>query len=140
MCEIRDIFVLVLLVLCSISDIRRRGVYTWVLIALTFLLIMFCMVYGREHILSILGGIGVGGMFLAVSRLSREAIGYADSWMIALLGGYLGIQRILLLLTMAFVFAGLFGLGGFVFRRMRKGSAMPFIPFLTIAFIGVILL
>ena len=82
----------------------------------------------------------VGGVFLLASRWSKEVIGYGDSWLILLLGGYLGIRRVLLLLTIAFFLAGIFGLLGYVLRRLRRGSTIPFIPFLTVAYMGVIFL
>lgn len=140
MCEIKDLFVLILLILCSISDIRRRGVYTWILVAMSLLLTLYCIFYQQEEVWIVLGGIGVGLLFLFISRISREAIGYADSWLILLLGGYLGICDILILLTVAFVVVGLFGLVGLAVRRLKRASSMPFIPFLTIAYLGVILL
>jgi len=140
MCEIKDLFVFAILILCTISDIRRKGVYTWVLIVLTLLLVIFSVCFQTENIWSTVGGLIVGILFFIVSKLSREAIGYADSWMILLLGGYLGLKNILIMLTLAFVITGIVGLVGFVFRKLKKTSSVPFIPFLTIAYIGVMLL
>ena len=140
MCKIEDAFVLILLLLCSISDIRRRGVYTWVLLGLSMLLLVFRLMYCPANLWSILGGLAIGLLFLFISKLSKEAIGYADSWLILLLGGYLGFRGTMLLLTGAFVITGIFGLAGMALRRLKKKSRIPFIPFLTIAYMGVALL
>ncbi len=140
MCKIEDVFVLVLLILCSISDIRRRGVYTWILISMSILLLIFCAFCRQQEIGSVVGGALIGGFFVLISRISKEAIGYADSWLIVLLGGYLGFCGVVTLLTIAFVITGLAGLIGLVFHRLRRNSTVPFIPFLTAAYVGVMLL
>ena len=140
MCKIEDVFVLVLLLLCSISDIRRRGVYTWVLLGMSMLLLVFRLMYCPANLWEILGGLAIGLLFLFISKLSKEAIGYADSWLILLLGGYLGFRGTMLLLPGAFVITGIFGLAGMALRRLKKKSRIPFIPFLTIAYMGVALL
>lgn len=140
MCEIEDIFVFILLLLCSVSDIRRRGVYTWILVGMSMLLLVFRLFYRPADLWTILGGILIGLLFLFVSKLTKEAIGYADSWLILLLGGYLGFRNTMILLTGAFIMTGLFGLVGLAFRRLKKVSRIPFIPFLTIAYLGVVLL
>ena len=140
MCKIEDVFVLILLLLCSISDIRRRGVYTWVLSGMSVLLLVFRLMYCPANLWEILGGLAIGLLFLFISKLSKEAIGYADSWLILLLGGYLGFRGTMLLLTGAFVITGIFGLSGMALRRLKKKSRIPFIPFLTIAYMGVALL
>lgn len=140
MCEMKDVFVLILLILCSVSDLRRRGVYTWILVAMSMLLLLFCVLHHQREISSIAGGVLVGGLFLLTSRWSKEAIGYADSWLILLLGGYLGMGRVLMLVTVAFFLAGIASLVGYISRRVKKSSTIPFIPFLTVAYVGVVFL
>ena len=140
MCEIRDVLVLVMLILCSISDLWRRGVYTWILIAMSILLAPYCLFYCQSDLVSVLAGMGVGLVFLLVSHFSKEAIGYADSWLILLLGGYLGLQRVVTLLTIAFMLTGLVGLVGLTIQKLKRASTIPFIPFLTVAYLGVFLL
>lgn len=140
MCEIADLFVLALLILCSISDIQKRGVCTWILVAMSVLLVTFCLCGQKEMLVSAAIGMAVGSVFLFVSWASKEAIGYADSWLILLLGAYLGIRGITILLTLAFMLSGIYGLVGFSMHRLRKGSTVPFIPFLTIGYVGVIFL
>lgn len=140
MCEVADIVVLMLLILCSISDVKKRGVYTWILVAMSMLLLVFCFWGGEERIVRALMGTIVGCFFLLVSWVTKEEIGYADSWLILLLGGYLGIRGVLVLLTLAFLISGIYGLVGFAIRRLKRESTVPFIPFLTIGFVGVIFL
>ena len=42
----------------------------------------------------ICAGIGVGVLFLLVSKVTEEAIGYGDSVAIMILGGYLGFWKL----------------------------------------------
>ena len=47
-----------------------------------------------ENLVGICAGIGVGVLFLLVSKVTEEAIGYGDSVAIMILGGYLGFWKL----------------------------------------------
>lgn len=82
----------------------------------------------------------VGVLFLIISKCTKEAIGYGDSWMILLLGVYLGLWNILWLLSIAFVLSGV--MSAFVLRKNKYFSkvSFPFIPFLAVSYAGVMYL
>ena len=76
-----------------------------------------------------LGGL-VGAVFLLISRLSREAIGYGDSLMIIATGVSLGLLDNVLLLLCAVMLAALFSIGLLILKKYRKKDEIPFLPFL----------
>lgn len=84
-----------------------------------------------------LGGAGVGILFFVVSKFTKEAIGYADSWMILLLGIYLGLWDILWLLSISLIISGIVAVILLIKFKYSRKIAFPFIPFLAIAYIGV---
>lgn len=94
----------------------------------------------NKKILSALTGIVIGGIFLLCSRVTGEAIGYGDSWIILLLGVYLGGRQLLTVIMLAFFLAGIFSLVGLVRKKWSRTCSIPFIPFLTAAYVGVVLL
>ena len=52
------------------------------------------------------------------------------------MGGFLGFWNILSLLVAAFSIAALFSIFMLVRKKFHKKSAFPFVPFLTAAYIG----
>ncbi len=140
MCEISKWILLGFLIVFSISDFKWRGVRTWMLVMMSVVVLLFGIFVTEEPIWSILGGVIVGVLFLGISYGTKESIGYADSWLILILGVYLGIRDTLLMLTVAFFFAGLVSLVGIAVKRWKRNGTIAFIPFLTMAYIGVILI
>ncbi len=123
---------------CTFYDVRIRAVPRWLL-----------LLAGAMAALSRIAGIGGGtwsyvwgGLlgigFLLISKYTGEAIGYADSWMIFVLGLYMGIWKLAVSLGIAFCAAGLWGLGKIVFQKKGRKETFPFLPFLTAAYLGVI--
>mgnify|MGYP000600478300 CR=1 FL=1 len=74
----------------------------------------------------ICAGIGVGVLFLLVSKVTEEAIGYGDSVAIMILGGYLGFWKVVGVLAAAFFYKwSLFGDIG-ISRTGEDDAIFPF--------------
>ena len=71
-----------------------------------------------------LGGGLIGMIFIGISKITREAIGYGDSLAILILGIYLGVWGLLEVLAL-----------GCVTLRRKKSLAFPFYPFLTVGYL-----
>ena len=65
----------------------------------TFLFLSSC---NKVDLCSVLGGIGIGGICLVISKVTGEALGYGDSLLICLLGSYAGFINALWTVTVAF--------------------------------------
>ena len=85
------------------------------------------------------GGIAVGALFLLVSRITREGMGYGDSWAIFILGIYLGIWKLLEALSAAFLFLGAAAVICLLIKKMSRKYKLPFVPFLAIGYLCSIL-
>ena len=90
MCEIIDGIMLVLLGIASWGDWKRREISVNLLLVLSVFSVVAVFLSKRHSVLEILGGLGIGLFFLFVSYITEEKIGYGDSWLIAVLGIYLG--------------------------------------------------
>lgn len=80
----------------------------------------------------ICAGIGVGVLFLLVSKVTEEAIGYGDSVAIMILGGYLGFWKVVGALAVAFFTSGVCSV---ILAFRGRVKTMPFFPFLTLGYI-----
>lgn len=137
MCKIGDLVVLLLLGLCSLSDLRKRTIPVYLLIVLSVTVAASAIVCEGPGIRLRLGGALIGVLFFLVSKFTREAIGYGDSWLILLLGIHLGSVRAMGVLFAASMIAAVGSLFLLWRSRWRRNATLPFVPFLTISYLGV---
>ena len=97
-----DIVVLLILTWLSVSDIRnkkvsRKVLTLWGILTVFWKIVDFYQIRvflekmeqtNVDDLAGICAGIGVGVLFLLVSKVTEEAIGYGDSVAIMILGGY----------------------------------------------------
>ena len=102
-----------------------------------FIILTAGFLCGRNiHVMLLAAGAGVGIVFIVVSRVTEEAFGYGDSILILIIGGFIGFWNILSLLVAAFSMAALFSIFMLLRKKFHRKSAFPFVPFLTAAYIG----
>lgn len=130
-------WVLIFLIGCSWLDWVKRSIPVWLLSFASVVVGMFRICHWEKNTMLWLGGAGVGILFFVVSKFTKEAIGYADSWMILLLGIYLGLWDILWLLSISLIISGIVAVILLIKFKYSRKIAFPFIPFLAIAYIGV---
>ena len=82
----------------------------------------------------------MGAIFWLISKYTNQAIGYGDSWLLGNMGIYLGGISMLEVATTAFFLTGLVSLAGIVIKQWKKNVTVPCVPFLTAAYLGVIML
>ena len=120
-------------------DIKYRCIPVALLWIGTGLTIVARMMFRDVSItLWILGAV-VGAIFILVSKGTREAFGYGDSWLILLLGIYKGLWQVLSLLLIAFFICGIAAIICSLKKCTSKNTTIPFIPFLVIGFLGVMI-
>lgn len=124
--------------ICALYDVRVKAVPRWLLILGSALAAAARIAgIGQGTWTYIWGGmLGMG--FMLFSKCTDETLGYADSWMIFILGIYMGIEKLTVSLSIAFLLAGIWGLGSMVILRKGKKTVFPFLPFLAAGYIGVI--
>lgn len=140
MCKISEGVVLLFLLAASVMDVKTRRISSRLLIGMSAAILCLCFQQQRQNIVSVIGGLFIGIVFCFISKFTEEAIGYGDSWIITLLGLHLGAGKLVALVMAAFFLAGIFSLGRMLRRRWSRICSIPFVPFLTAAYVGVLLL
>ena len=84
------------------------------------------------------------GQYLADLRrnrhwITREGMGYGDSWSILILGIYLGVWKLLEVLSTAFMLLGAAAVICLVGKKMSRKYRLPFLPFLAAGYLCSIL-
>ncbi len=140
MCRIAELVIALFLIIAAYKDWRTKRVSCF------FLVVMFLVILGmrlfivEESLLSTIGGIAIGAAFLVLSKCTGESIGYGDSFLIFLLGIFLGGRKVLETVFVAMLFSCVFSIIYSIRYGWRRKHTIPFIPFLAAAYIGVVLL
>lgn len=140
MCKIADWLVFLLLGLCGISDWKKKTIPILLLIVLSVVVVVFALLCNAVSIRLRMGGVVVGTLFLLISKCTKEAIGYGDSWLILLLGIHMGSLRATGVLFVAAVLSGIVSLFFLWKYHWKRTATLPFVPFLSISYLGAILL
>ena len=140
MCEIEQVIVAVLLMVMAYRDLRTKQVSCLSLVIMAILVVVLRMLFVEDTIWSTLGGVAVGISFFFISKYSRESVGYGDSWLILSLGVLIGGKKVMEVIFLASFMAALFSLGYGLVRGWNRKNTIPFIPFLAMAYVGVVLL
>lgn len=76
-----------------------------------------------------------GFIFLLISFVSSQKIGYGDGLIICLLGTFLGVWMSTMITMIALLFSCFFLLILFVLKRVKITDEIPFLPFLLLGFV-----
>ena len=85
------------------------------------------------------GGASIGCFFLFLSKVTREGIGYGDSWGILVLGLYMGMWNLLGVLLGALSLLLITAMVLLATGRFKRNASLPFYPFLTGGYVLVLL-
>lgn len=140
MCQISEIIFGLFLLYCSVYDIKKGAIKTKILLLSILPVSIYAGFISEETSVSIICGMLIGGSFLIVSYFTREALGYADSILITLMGLFLGIEKQLFVMLLSFGTVAVFSLAGIVCKHWSRNKTIPFVPFLLLGYMGVMIL
>lgn len=120
--------------ICSITDLIRKEIPCILLGIFTVAAGIYILLFQSHNVLL---SIVPGCLLLLVSRVSGEAIGYGDGWMMINLGLLLGYQRVLMVIMTAVLFSSFCGMILLMLKKADRKSKMAFAPFLT-AGLGIV--
>ncbi len=135
MWQIKDVVVLGILCLFSYIDIKKRRVPVLLLGVCGAAVFLYQAFRGHLFVWETAGGAGVGAVFLLISMITGERIGYGDSWGILILGGCLGIRRLAEVLSISFFLLALTAIVILSIRKMAGRAGIPFFPFLACGYL-----
>lgn len=137
MCRLADWSVFILLGIAGMIDWKKREVPIWLLLIMSVVILFFGIFCEEVDIWYRLAGALLGVGFFAVSKFTKEAVGYGDSWLILILGIHMGILDVLQVLFAASLMAAIFAIFYLWRHRWKRSETLPFVPFLAIAYAGV---
>ena len=135
-----DWVIFILLGVCGVVDARKKQMPVLLLVGMSVIVGGSLILFRTKPVqLQIWGGL-LGVLFFVISKCTNQAVGYGDSWIIMLLGIRYGIFVTLKILFLASVAAGMGSLFFLWRRRWKRNTTIPFVPFLAVAYLGVMFL
>jgi len=139
-----EVIILVYMIILSFFDLRERRIPIIALFAgviATFVYIVFtvfCDNSYSESFAQILFGT-IPGILLSTIAITTKRAGIADGILLILLGMLTDYRRGIQVLCFSIIIMALFSIILLVLHRIEKNSKLPYIPFITIAFLIICL-
>lgn len=126
----------VYLLILSVIDIRWKKVSVRSLLILLVIAVLCQVLCSKGEFRMMVAGGLCGGVFLFLSWFTQESFGYGDSILILILGILSGGWNLLWILFAAFLIASVYGGIMIARKKYTRKNSFPFIPFLTVAYLG----
>lgn len=133
MYAMRILITLIILIICSISDIRNREIDIRVLfpgIIFLFIRIYSCSDYSRT-MLSLLPGV-----IMLILSLVYPGIGAGDAYMFIFLGACYDVRIVVNTMVISIFMACIFALVMLILKKADRSFSLPYAPFILVAFLA----
>ena len=136
---IKSAIIVTVLLGCSYYDVKEKRVpLAWILAGMAAILI--ANMIGKDMgISACLIGMTLGAVLVAVSKWSKEALGIGDALLILMIGMGMGIYQTALVVFYALFVTSVVCAVLLMMKRVGKKTRIPFVPFLLLGYVGVIL-
>ena len=132
---IAEICILVLMLVCSFEDLRKKEIALWK-IGLCGVVSLFRVAMqirgGNADYIAMLLALLPGAFLLGISFVTREGIGYGDGLLMLSIGPGVGLVTLVTGMFIAFFASSIFSAGLLLTKKVKRNHRIPFIPFLTI--------
>jgi len=138
--NINSFLVCMWLLLCSWQDIKNKKINV-ILIGMGFLVLLIStLILGNLTIWNRLAGLTLGIILLSLNPITKGQIGIGDGIIVCITGLCLGFPQNAILLAYALFGSAMFSIVLLVIRRVNRKRTIPFVPFLLIGYLGVLML
>lgn len=138
MCEIEKLAGLGVIAALAVQDCRRRTLSGRTLMLLLAAAVCF-RIYSGEGIISWILCVLPGTLFLIISRITKEGVGYGDGCVILILGIYLGVWSTVEVCMIAVLIMALVSMAGMALWHWKRTKRLPFLPFLAVGYLGMMI-
>ena len=119
----------------SLYDLKTRRLPGLSIILGLVSVVLIRIAFKGQPATSYLAAMVVGILFIAVSYITKEKIGYGDSLIILFIGILLGFENLLFIVFTALVMSAVTGVAMIMIKGFKRNLSLPFVPFMFAAFL-----
>jgi leader peptidase (prepilin peptidase)/N-methyltransferase len=134
--------ILVIMIISSIEDVRKKEIPLWVILSCGFvsgISVVYGPVRGSAGFLDVFLSLLPGAFLLFASLLSRRGVGFGDGFLLLAAGPALGVGVSILGLMIALFASSIFSGILIMLRKAGRRTRIPFVPFLALGMGAMIL-
>jgi leader peptidase (prepilin peptidase) / N-methyltransferase len=135
----RTICIIGLLGICTYTDIRKRELSMVIVGIFAGLAIVWCAVFMKAFLWQQVIGCVVGVLLLLLSKLTKGAIGEGDGYLLMVTGLFLGLWDNIRLLMGALWSVAVIAIILLIIRKADRKKELPFVPFLLLSYVGMMI-
>lgn len=136
---VQKLILLAILGISAYQDWRKKKVSLYLILTAGIAGLLCHLCAGQTTVTDILLGAVLGAVLLFCSFISGEKIGYGDGAMVMVCGIFLGFATNLELLCIALILLELAALFLIVVKRKGRRYQIPFIPFLLLGYLVLLI-
>ena len=126
----------VVLIPASIKDIRTKRINGYICIMGILVALFVRENLLKEESLKLMTDLIPGVLVYAIALFSRERIGKGDALTLMFIGAVTGIETVLMTLFISFSVAAFLSAVLLAFKKVKRDTKLPFLPFLSIGVIA----
>ena len=129
-----EMIIAIILTVLSIIDIRSKRIPLLMIVGLIVMAIVSSLILQSVDWVLVAAGAAVGLVFVLVSKVTKEKLGYGDSLILLALGILLGFWEVMILILIAFLASACFGIVMVCWKKKNKNTSFPFVPFIALSY------
>ena len=130
-----EFFLGVFLLICSVTDIKRREIKLSVLVIFGIIAVCLYMIFHPVGIFEEAAGIVTGLVFVGLFFITDEKIGLGDGLLMTVTGIFLGGRQNASLIMTAMLLSACFSVLILILKKADRKTGFPFVPFVFAAYI-----
>lgn len=128
-----------ILIVESILDIKTRKVHILSALMMAIIGVVALFLQHRFSLFSFCLSECVGIFLYMVSILTEEKLGKGDAFYVMALGTILDVREMMVVSMISFFLTALVGIGFFAVKKVDRRYRLPYLPFLTGAYMAVLI-
>jgi leader peptidase (prepilin peptidase)/N-methyltransferase len=134
-----EIIIAIALLVLSVMDIMFKRIPFLIIVGLIIMALLSALMLEPTNVVLTVTGAVVGLVFIGVSKVTGEKIGYGDSLLILALGIFLGFWKVMIVALIAFFASALFAIIMVSCKKKNRKASFPFVPFIALSYAIVVL-
>lgn len=124
----------------GIRDLRKRKIAMFSVAIYGVIGVGLQLFILKESGISIVGGVFIGILFLALAKLTGEQVGYGDGWVLMVTGVYLGFRENMFLLALSLLLTAAASMLLLMFKKAGRKTSLPFAGFMVPGYVLLLMI